>query len=117
MVVHISGSPSVLCATLHHWSLLPPCPYRAAEAVDADLREDLCCALYNSVFNQVVLVQSLGTVRIYQAEVPSCVHALVLCVCYLSVPYCTAAFSALPAGFHGRCGTTDNTPVLVGMWL
>jgi hypothetical protein len=45
------------------------CVTRASEAVDADVTEDLCCALYNSVFNQVVVVLSLGSVRVYQAEV------------------------------------------------
>jgi hypothetical protein len=54
---------------LPFWTNRSVCVIRASEAVDADITEDLCCALYNSVFNQVVVVLSLGSVRVYQAEV------------------------------------------------
>ncbi len=33
--------------------------------------EDLVVALYNPLFHQVVLVKSLGLVKVYQAEVPA----------------------------------------------
>ena len=43
---------------------------RASEAMDAaDSPEDLTCALYNCTFNQVVVVKSLGMVKVYQAQV------------------------------------------------
>ena len=34
-----------------------------------DSYEDLVVVLYNSTFNQVVMVKSLGVVKVYQAEV------------------------------------------------
>ena len=44
--------------------------YRAMESSEeAQLSEDLCCALYNNAFSQVILVKSLGTVKVYEAEV------------------------------------------------
>lgn len=38
--------------------------------------EDLCVALHNPLFHQVVLVKSLGLVKVYQAEVSG--HSLVV---------------------------------------
>lgn len=44
--------------------------HRAMESSEeAQLSEDLCCALYNNAFSQVILVKSLGTVKVYEAEV------------------------------------------------
>lgn len=32
--------------------------------------QDLVVTLYNSLFNQIILVKTLGLVKVYQAEVP-----------------------------------------------
>jgi hypothetical protein len=63
-------------------SVSPTIVRRSAETTDAADTQDLCCALYNQVFNQVVTVKSLGVVKIYQAEVQraACVR-LSLCYC------------------------------------
>lgn len=43
---------------------------RSSEGVDVnDTYEDLCCVLYNNMLNQVVMVKSLGMVKVYQSEV------------------------------------------------
>eukprot|EP01039_Chlorochromonas_danica_P001258 gene1258-1371_t len=41
---------------------------RSAEGIDQYEEEDLVGVLYNTRFNQVILVRSLGTVKIYQTE-------------------------------------------------
>jgi WD40 repeat protein len=42
---------------------------RPSETSENREGEDLCCVLYNALFNQIVLVKSLGTVKVYQSEV------------------------------------------------
>lgn len=54
---------------------------RATDSQGAnESHEDLTSVLYNNTFNQVVMVKSLGLVKIYQAEVRVCKS----CYCWLS---------------------------------
>jgi hypothetical protein len=46
------------------WSL-----ERSAEGVEDGEDEDQIAVLYNSLFNQVLVVKSLGTLKVYHAEV------------------------------------------------
>ncbi len=45
------------------------CMCRSSEGMTKQDDEDLCVALHNPLFHQVVLVKSLGLVKVYQAEV------------------------------------------------
>jgi WD40 repeat protein len=42
---------------------------RAAESASDNEEEDIVTVLYNSLFNQVLVVKSLGTLKVYQTEV------------------------------------------------
>ncbi len=42
---------------------------RAAESASDNEEEDIVTVLYNTLFNQVIMVKSLGTMKIYQTEV------------------------------------------------
>lgn len=53
------------------------CHCRATDSQGAnESHEDLTSVLYNNTFNQVVMVKSLGLVKVYQAEVS---ESLIFC--------------------------------------
>ncbi len=75
---------SVSAALLTHCFCYNSCHFnlnvhRATDSQGAnESHEDLTSVLYNNTFNQVVMVKSLGLVKIYQAEVSLLLVCLLL---------------------------------------
>ncbi len=42
--------------------------FRSSEGIVNVDEEDLCTVIYNTLFNQILVVKALGTFKIYQAE-------------------------------------------------